>query len=81
MAAGAPVVTSNISSLPEIAGDAALLVDPRSAQEIRSALHRLLDSPALREQLAAAGRQRARRFTWEACARKSLDFFRACLGR
>lgn len=76
LAAGVPVVTSNISALPEVAGDAALLVDPRSRQEIRSALERLLLSPSLRLQLADRGRARAREFTWEACARKSWEFFK-----
>ena len=55
MAAGVPVVTSNVSSLPEIAGDAALLVDPRSQAELRDALGRLLDSPERRAEMAAAG--------------------------
>ena len=75
MAAGAAVITSNVSSLPEIAGDAALLVDPRSQQEVRSALLRLFTSPDLRHALAAAGRERSRQFRWDVCARKSLDFF------
>jgi glycosyltransferase involved in cell wall biosynthesis len=75
LAAGVPVVTSNVSALPEVVGDAALLVDPRSRQEVRSALERLLLSPSLRSQLADRGRLRAREFTWEACARKSWEFF------
>ena len=76
MAAGVPVVTSNVSSLPEIAGDAAVLVDPRSPQELRDALQRLLLSPALRADLAARGRVRAADFRWETCAARSLEFFR-----
>jgi glycosyltransferase involved in cell wall biosynthesis len=76
MAAGVPVVTSNLSSLPEIAGDAALLVDPRSPEEIRGAISRLLLSPGLREELAARGRLRANRFRWSTCAAESLRFFR-----
>ena len=76
MAAGAPVITSNVSSLPEIAGDGALLVDPRSVTEIASALRNLLTSPSVQEKLRAAGRARAERYRWENCARKSLDFFR-----
>ena len=48
MAAGVPVLTSNVSSLPEVVGDAGLLADPRSRQEIRGALERLLLSPSLR---------------------------------
>jgi alpha-1,3-rhamnosyl/mannosyltransferase len=80
MAAGTPVITSNVSSLPEIAGDAALLVDPRSQSELRAALARLLGSEALRVALSAAGRVRAREFRWEVCAAKSLEFFRQVTG-
>jgi alpha-1,3-rhamnosyl/mannosyltransferase len=76
MAAGVPVITSNVSSLPEVAGDAALLVDPRSQSELRSALSRLLTSPDLRASLSGSGRERAKRFRWTDCAVKSLSFFR-----
>jgi alpha-1,3-rhamnosyl/mannosyltransferase len=80
MAAGVPVITSNVSSLPEVAGNAALLVDPRSQSELHNALARLLTSPELRISLAAAGRERARAFRWEECAAKSLEFFRKLVG-
>ncbi len=76
MAAGVPVVTSNTSCLPEIAGDAAVLVDPRSPSEIASGLSRLLDSESTRAQFAALGRERAEMFRWETCAAQSLAFFR-----
>jgi glycosyltransferase involved in cell wall biosynthesis len=75
MAAGVPVVTSNVSSLPEIAAGAALLVDPRSEAEVRSALDKLLSSPTLGAELGAAGRVRAQQYRWETAARKSLAFF------
>ena len=77
MAAGVPVVTSNVSSLPEIAGDAAVLVDPRSQSELRDALARLLLSSDLRAELARRGRARAQAFRWETSAAKSLQFFRS----
>ena len=80
LACGAPVVASNISSLPEVTGDAALLVDPRSPAEIRSALERLLLSPSLRDEMANKGKARASRFRWEVCAEMSLDFFRKAAG-
>lgn len=80
MAAGVPVVTSNNSSLPEITGGAASLVDPKSAQEIATALRRLLESESCRVGMIARGRERARQFTWEACAERSLAFFRNVLG-
>ena len=80
MAAGVAVITSNVSSLPEVAGNTALLVDPRSQSELRAALIRLLGSADLRRALALAGRERARQFRWEVCARKSLEFFRHVTG-
>jgi alpha-1,3-rhamnosyl/mannosyltransferase len=80
MAAGTPVITSNVSSLPEISGDAALLIDPRSVTELRDGLKRLLLSATLRAELAARGRERARAFRWEACAARSLVFFREVAG-
>jgi glycosyltransferase involved in cell wall biosynthesis len=80
MAAGAPVLTSNVSSLPEVTGDAAVLVDPRSVSELRSGLMRLLDSASLRADLASRARARAERFRWPECAARSLDFFREVSG-
>jgi glycosyltransferase involved in cell wall biosynthesis len=81
MAAGAPVITSNVSSLPEVCGDAALLIDPRSATELRDAIAKLLLSPTMQEALRKRGHERARLFTWERYAQKSLDFFRTVCGR
>jgi glycosyltransferase involved in cell wall biosynthesis len=75
MAAGVPVLTSNVSSLPEIVGDAGVVADPRSREEIRAALERLLLTPSLRSQLTECGRKRARQFTWAECAQKSWKFF------
>jgi glycosyltransferase involved in cell wall biosynthesis len=76
MAAGIPVITSNTSCLPEVAGEGALLVDPRSSAEIQAAMERLLTSPSLQQELGAAGLVRAKReYRWEICARKSLEFF------
>jgi glycosyltransferase involved in cell wall biosynthesis len=76
MAAGTAVLTSNLSSLPEIGGDGVLLVDPRSSNELREALLRLVSAENLRTDLARRGRARAERFRWPACATQSLDFFR-----
>jgi len=76
MAAGVAVITSNTSCLPEIAGDGALFVDPRSPAEIQAALEKLLTSQSLRERLTTAATARARRYTWDACAHQSLEFFR-----
>src|SRR5260370_39122724 len=75
MAAGVPVVTAYGSSLPDVVGDAGLLADPRSREEIRRGLERLLLSPTLRRELSQRGRARAREVTSEACARKSWKIF------
>jgi alpha-1,3-rhamnosyl/mannosyltransferase len=75
-AAGVAVLTSNLSSLPEVAGDGGLLVDPRSLAEVRDGLARLLASASLCLQLGEAGRRHAARFRWEDCATRSLGFFR-----
>jgi glycosyltransferase involved in cell wall biosynthesis len=80
MAAGAPVVTSNTSCLPEITGDAAALVDPRSPREIAIALTRLLESETLRTELRERGRRQAQCYRWETCAAQSLEFFRRITG-
>lgn len=81
MACGVPVVVSNTSSLPEVAGDAGLMVDPRSPGEACQALDRLLSNAELRGQLAAKGRERAEQFRWEECARHSWEFFNRAAGR
>jgi glycosyltransferase involved in cell wall biosynthesis len=77
MAAGAPVLTSNVSSLPEVAGDAALLVDPTDVTAIATGLSRLLSDPALAESLRARGRARAAEFSWERTARETLALLRS----
>ena len=75
MAAGVPVITSNVSSLPEVARDAAILVDPRSVTELRDAMVRLLTSSDLQKQLAVKGIEISKEYTWQVAARKSADFF------
>jgi len=80
MAAGVPVVTSNVSSLPDVAGDAAVLVDPRSQKELSGALAELLTSASRRAELAARGRRQAERFRWEKCAVHSWKFFERIAG-
>ena len=76
MAAGAPVLTSAVSSMPEVAGDGALLVDPESTEAIRDALERLLTDDELRRRLIEAGVERERRFTWVRTARETMDVYR-----
>lgn len=76
MACGAPVITSNTTSLPEVAGDAALLVNPNDPEELGNAIMRLLTDQTLRESLRVRGRERAKRFTWERAARQTLAVYR-----
>ena len=75
MAAGVPVITSNVSALPEITGDAALHVDPRSAPALSAAMQTLLGSSDLQRTLRERGIRRAAKFRWETCARQSWEFF------
>ncbi len=81
MAAGVPVLTSDVSSLPEIGGEAVMLADPASVSELRTALERLLESESLRHRLAVMGRRRAEAFRWERAARESLKFFERVSGQ
>jgi glycosyltransferase involved in cell wall biosynthesis len=76
MQCGSAVITSYASSLPELAGDAALLVDPDNVADIAGAMVRLADDAALRADLAARGRERAEQFSWERCAREVLAVLR-----
>jgi alpha-1,3-rhamnosyl/mannosyltransferase len=76
MAARVPVITSNVSCLPEITGGGALLVDPRSAEELSEAMRQVILSSSLRERLQAAGSLRAEQYRWDNCAEKSLSFFK-----
>ena len=80
MARGVPVACSNASSLPEVAGEAALLFDPQSADEIAQALRRILSDAPLRARLAALGRERAKGFTWERAASLTLESYARALG-
>jgi alpha-1,3-rhamnosyl/mannosyltransferase len=73
MACGIPVVCSNTSSLPEVAGNAALLVDPLDVDGLSAALHRALEDRELRKRMVDRGLAQAARFTWERSARQLRD--------
>jgi glycosyltransferase involved in cell wall biosynthesis len=81
MARGVPVACSNAASLPEVAGQAALLFDPRDEPAIAAALARLLSDEALAERLRALGRERVREFTWARTARLTLGSYARALER
>ncbi len=80
LAAGAPTITSRRSSLPEVAGDAALLVDPEDELALADAIGRLADDAGLRAELRARGRRRAAEFTWERVADAMIEIYRAVAG-
>jgi len=75
MACGTPVITSTVSSLPELAGDAALLVDPTDVGAIAAAMCRLLEDAELRRRLAAQGLDQARKFTWKKAAIQLMGIY------
>jgi glycosyltransferase involved in cell wall biosynthesis len=77
MACGAPVVSSCVTSLPEILGDAAFLVEPTDSERIFEATRRLIVERDLAEDFVLRGKQRAREFTWRECARRTLLAYRA----
>lgn len=79
MARGVPVACSDASSLPEVAGEAALLFDPRSEAEIASAIERLLHEPQLAQELKQAGIARAAQFTWERTAQLTIASYMRAL--
>lgn len=75
MACGVPVITSNTSSLPEVVGDAALLIDPYDISALAHAITCLLENEPLREELRQKGYQRAQHYTWSAAAHKMLSVY------
>ena len=80
MAHGVPVLTSNISSIPEVCGDAALLVDPENEEELAQALRTLAGDPSLRQSLAQRGLTRARDFSWERTVADTWSVYQELLG-
>lgn len=79
MASGTLVVASNAGSIPEVLGDAAVLVDPRDPSALACAIEGALHDQHKRDELRARGQARAARFSWDACAQATLDVYRAAL--
>jgi len=75
MACGVPVIASKVSSIPEVVGDAALLVDPNNHQEIADKIIQVLERPELRRDLVNRGKKQSSDFTWEKTAREMLSIF------
>ena len=81
MACGAPVMTSNSTALPEVAGDAAVLVNPEDAEELADAMLQVLEDSPLRNRLRAKGFERVKQFTWERAAHQTMAVYReVCQG-
>lgn len=75
MACGTPVITSNVSSMPEVAGDAAIFIDPKSPEMIADSIYRVIDDLGIRSTLREKGFMRAKEFTWEKCAAETMAVF------
>ena len=80
MACGCPVITSTSSSLPEVAGDAALMVGPEDVDALAEGIRRMATDAQLRDTLRAKGRARAAEFSWDRCALQTLDVYRSLCG-
>jgi len=75
MQCGCPVITSQVSSMPEVVGDAGLLIDPHRVEDLQEAMLRLVQEPGLREKLRTAGLEQAKKFSWETSAKITLGVF------
>jgi glycosyltransferase involved in cell wall biosynthesis len=75
MECGTPVITSNVSSMPEVAGDAAILVNPYNIQEIVEKMNNIMNSNILKKQLIENGVKRVKQFSWETTARQTLEIY------
>ena len=81
MGCGCPVICSNVSSLPDVAGEAALLIDPHDGGQLAAELFRVLESPALQSELRTRGLARAREFSWDRTATETLAVYGRVVGR
>jgi len=79
MACGTPVVCSDIEPFREVAGDAAVFFDSRSAESLANAVRRVLESSCLQAAMQQKGLDRARQFSWDQCARGHCDVYRGVL--
>jgi glycosyltransferase involved in cell wall biosynthesis len=81
MACGCPVITSKVSSMPEVAGDAAILIDPEDEVGLCGAIDRVLVQPRLRQDLIAKGFERVQQFSWQRAATQTLQIIRQVAGQ
>lgn len=80
MACGTPVITSNVSSLPEVVGDAGLMVDPHDINGLKDAMKAVLQNSDLKRDMVKKGLSRSKQFTWKKCAIETLDVYKEMLG-
>jgi glycosyltransferase involved in cell wall biosynthesis len=79
LACGTPVISSNVSSMPEIVGDAGVLIAPNNSQALAQSLLELINDPVARQRLSIKGRERAATFSWESTAEKTIAVYRHVL--
>lgn len=79
MACGTPVITSNLASLPEVVGDAAILIDPYNTEELADAMSMIANDSRLQQTLQIAGLKRAQQFTWEKTGQQTVDILKQFL--
>lgn len=81
MACGVPVITSNISSMPEVGGDAAIYVKPEDVEDITKKFKMVVEDKDLRKEMISKGFEQAKKFTWEKCARETAELYRRLVNR
>jgi glycosyltransferase involved in cell wall biosynthesis len=81
MICGTPVITSPCGSIPEIAGDAAVMVDPHNVEEIAAAMNRVLEDKVLYDNLVAKGKAQAELFSWQRAAEKTFSIYQTAMAR
>ena len=81
MGCGTPVITANTSSMPEVAGDAAVLVDPYNIQAMADAMREVMENVKLRNRLRQKGRERIKQFVWQQSAVKTIRLFESVVGQ
>ena len=79
MQCGTPVITSNRTALPEVAGDAGLLIDPTDSDALCQAMLSLMNDERLNQRLSQKGLERSKQFTWATCAEMTVDLYRKAL--
>lgn len=76
---GCPVITSNVSSMPEIGGDASLYVDPLRVEDIKNKLHSIIEDAKLKKEMIDKGFKRVKQFSWEKCAKQTMEVYKSLL--